>query len=156
MLFPGRPRHAARGNQRPPGRLRPARGTGLGCRGQRPHCGPHLYGILYDLPDMQFFDRFGIGPPWGSTITIFNPPGGFTNPYQGYPGGAPFRYPFRLQPMYFFPPGRTIRRLCLCTSIRLTCSSGISLSSTRSGKDWLLSASYLGNKSTHRWITQQS
>ena len=48
------------------------------------------WGIFYDTPHLFFNTRFANNPPWGAQITIPNPAGGFSDPYQGYPGGNPF------------------------------------------------------------------
>ncbi|MDQ2946438.1 MAG: carboxypeptidase regulatory-like domain-containing protein, partial [Acidobacteriota bacterium] len=52
------------------------------------------YGIMYDIPPLQIYDRFGFGPPWASTITLPNPAGGLSDPFATYPGGNPFPQPF--------------------------------------------------------------
>ncbi len=113
------------------------------------------YGILYDLPDMQIFDRFGIGPPWGSSTTIFNPVGGFTNPYQNYNGPLPSYQNTPPGPTTVFPPAGQYVDLPLHIHPPYTQQWNLTIQQ-QVGTDWLLSASYLGNKSTHRWITQQS
>ena len=48
------------------------------------------WGVFYDTPHLFFNTRFANNPPWGAQITIPNPPGGFADPYLGYPGGNPF------------------------------------------------------------------
>lgn len=112
------------------------------------------YGILYDIPPLQYFDRFGFGPPWASAITIVSPQGGFANPYLGYPGGNPFPQPTPPPSNAVFPTGGQYANLPL--NIRLPYMQQWNLSVQHQlGNDWLLSASYLGNKSTHRWLTTQ-
>jgi len=112
------------------------------------------YGILYDLPPMQYFDRFGFGPPWASAITITAPTGGLTNPYETYPGGNPFPQPVPPPKNAYFPTGGQFINLPL--NIRLPYMQQWNVSLQRQiGADWLFSASYLGNKSTHQWLTQQ-
>ncbi|MBO0723254.1 MAG: TonB-dependent receptor, partial [Blastocatellia bacterium] len=63
------------------------------------------YGILYDTPPLQIFDRFGFGPPWASTITLPSPAGGFADPYSGLPGGNPFPQPLPPPADAVFPMG---------------------------------------------------
>ncbi|MEO7144481.1 MAG: TonB-dependent receptor, partial [Bryobacteraceae bacterium] len=112
------------------------------------------YGLFYDLPDMQYFDRFGFGPPWASTITITSPVGGFTNPYLGFPGGNPFPQPSPPKSDAFFPPGGQFATLPI--DLRPTYMQQWNLTVERQvGADWLFSASYLGNKSSHRWVNRQ-
>ncbi len=49
------------------------------------------WGVFYDTPHLFFNTRFANNPPWGAQITIANTaPGGFADPYLGYPGGNPF------------------------------------------------------------------
>ena len=48
------------------------------------------WGVFYDTPHLFFNTRFANNPPWGAQITLTNPPGGFADPYLGYPGGNPF------------------------------------------------------------------
>jgi hypothetical protein len=155
MLFPGDSGMPRAGTNRHLADFGPRAGLVWDARGNGRTVIRGSYGILYDLPDMQFFDRFGIGPPWGSTITIFNPPGGFTNPYLGYPGGAPFPLPIPPPASVFFPPGGQFVTLPL--NIHPTYMQQWNFTVQHQvGQDWLVSASYLGNKSTHRWITQQA
>jgi hypothetical protein len=52
------------------------------------------WGMFYDLPNTMFFYSYSGSPPWGSSVSYLNPPGGFQNPWLGYPGGNPF--PVRL------------------------------------------------------------
>lgn len=112
------------------------------------------YGILYDLPPIQYFDRFGFGPPWASTITIFSPAGGLADPFRGYPGGNPFPQPVPPPANAVFPAGGQFIDLPL--NIRPSYMQQWNLSLQHQVKgDWLLSANYLGNKSTHRWVTTQ-
>ena len=108
------------------------------------------YAILYDFPPLQYFDRFGFGPPWASTITINQPQGGFANPYLNYPGGNPFPQPIPPPRDAVFPLNGQFADMPL--DIRLPYTQQWNLSLQRQvGKDWLLTANYLGNKSTHRW-----
>lgn len=112
------------------------------------------YGILYDLPPMQYFDRFGFGPPWASAITLNNPAGGLANPYLGYPGGDPFPQPVPPPPNAGFPPGGQYVNLPL--NIRPTYFQQWNFSLQQQiGANWLVSANYLGNKGTHLWLTTQ-
>jgi hypothetical protein len=111
------------------------------------------YAIMYDFPPLQYYDRFGFGPPWASTITIFQPAGGFANPYQGYPGGNPFPQPVPPPRNAFFPNGGQFADVPL--DMRLPYTQQWNLSIQRQiGQDWLVTANYLGNKSTHRWTLQ--
>ena len=112
------------------------------------------YGLLYDLPPMQIFDRFGFGPPWASAITINNPAGGFGNPYLGYPGGNPFPQPVPPPANAVFPSGGQYVTLPLNLHTTYFQQWNFSLQH-QVGSSWLLSANYLGNKGSHIWLNDQ-
>ena len=108
------------------------------------------YGILYDLPALQIFDRFGFGPPFASTVTIPNPAGGLSNPFAGYPGGNPFPQPSPPPRDAVFVTGGQYIDLPL--HIRPPYTQQWNFSVQRQiGEEWLFTANYLGNKSSHRW-----
>jgi Carboxypeptidase regulatory-like domain len=110
------------------------------------------YGILYDITPMQQYDRFGFGPPWASTITIVSPPGGFANPFAGYPGGNPFPQPSPPPANATFVTAGQYVNLPLY--VHPTYMQQWNLSVQRQvGESWLFTANYLGNKSSHRWIS---
>jgi hypothetical protein len=112
------------------------------------------YGLLYDLPPMQIFDRFGFGPPWASAITINNPGGGFGNPYLTYPGGNPFPQAVPPPANAVFPSGGQYVNLPL--NIRPTYFQQWNLNLQQQvGSSWLLTANYLGNKGSHIWLNTQ-
>ncbi|MBS1829475.1 MAG: carboxypeptidase regulatory-like domain-containing protein [Acidobacteria bacterium] len=111
------------------------------------------YSVQYDFPPLQYFDRFGFGPPWASTITIFQPAGGFADPYRGYPGGNPFPQPVPPPKDALFPLGGQFADVPLDMRLPYTQQWNLSIQH-QFGQDWLASANYLGNKSTHRWTLQ--
>ena len=109
------------------------------------------YGIMYDIPPLQIYDRFGFGPPWASTITISNPSRGLSDPFATYPGGNPFPQPspppknakfvtagqYVDLPLYVHPPYMQEWNLSVQRQV---------------GDAWLFTANYMGNKSIHRWV----
>ena len=107
------------------------------------------WGVFYDTPHLYFNTRFANNPPWGAQITISNPPGGFADPYQGYPGGNPFpalntgwaTQPFPAFGVYVNSP----------LNLNPTTLQQWNLSVQRQIGDWLFAASYLGNHSSHLW-----
>lgn len=107
------------------------------------------YGIFYDTPHLFFNTRFSNNPPWGAQITISNPAGGWADPYSTYPGGNPFpalntgwaTQPFPTAGVYVNAP----------LDLRPTTLHQWNISAQRMVSDWLLSATYLGNKSVHLW-----
>lgn len=112
------------------------------------------YGVLYDLPAMQYFDRFGFGPPWASAITLNNPSGGFTNPYASYPGGDPFPLPIPPKSDAVFASAGQYVNLPLHIHPTYFQQWNLSLQQQLSS-DWLFSLNYLGNKGTHLWAVTE-
>lgn len=154
FTFAGDPGFPAGGTNRHLANLAPRLGLVWDVTGNGRTVVRSAYGILYDLPPMQYFDRFGFGPPWASAITIVAPTGGLTNPYQGYPGGNPFPQPVPPPKNAQFPTGAQFVNLPL--NIRPPYMQQWNVSLQRQfGADWLLTVNYLGNKSTHQWLTQQ-
>jgi hypothetical protein len=113
------------------------------------------FGLFYDSPMLFYYNDAGVDPPWASAITITSHPGGLTNPYQGYPGGNPFpqpsppspnqpflsesayyNYPLRPQPTYMLQWNLSYER--------------------QLPANWLVSATYLGNKTTHIWTGEEA
>ena len=112
------------------------------------------YGILYDSPLLINDIRFDTAPPWGNTINLPTPAGGLTNPYQGYPGGNPFPQPFPPANNVAFPTAGVWVNLPL--HIHPTYLQQWNLSYQRQmGSDWLVTASYIGNKTTHLWLGKE-
>ena len=107
------------------------------------------WGVFYDTPHLFFNTRFANNPPWGAQITIANPAGGFSDPYLGYPGGNPFpalnngwaTQPFPAFGVYVNTP----------LQLEPTSLQQWNVSVQRQFGDWLFSATYLGNHSSHLW-----
>ena len=112
------------------------------------------YGVFYDLPDMAFLAKAADTPPWGDTLTLSSPAGGFSNPYKSLPGGNPFPLPDPPTTNIFFPPGGVFRSVPLHIKPPYTQQWNLSVQ-RQVGGDWLISASYIGNKSTHRWLNTE-
>lgn len=101
--------------------------------------------ILYDNAELFFDERKTTNPPYGGSISITNPAGGFSNPYLNFPGGSPFpssgtfpnqgvyiQMPRNTQPTYLVQWNATYQR--------------------QFAGNWLASVSYIGNKTTHLWV----
>ena len=107
------------------------------------------WGIFYDTPHLFFNTRFANNPPWGAQITISNPVGGWADPYLNYPGGNPFpalatdwkTAPFPAFGVYVNAP----------LALKPTALHQWNISAQRQLGDWMVSASYLGNRSVHLW-----
>ena len=112
------------------------------------------YGIFYDSPVLFFAgSRTPQSPPWGSNVTLSSPPNGLTNPFTGIPGGDPYPTPsasstvaFPLQGVYINTP----------RPLHPTYVQEWSFSYQRQlSADWMLSATYMGNKATHEWAATE-
>ncbi|MGH9327476.1 MAG: carboxypeptidase regulatory-like domain-containing protein [Terriglobia bacterium] len=108
------------------------------------------FGEFYDLMPTAYSEDQSQGPPWASEVNLTAPAGGLTNPFLGYPGGDPFPTPqpppkdvgFVQEGAYWNYPENAYP-----TSMwqwNLTYQRQL-------GNNWLVSASYMGNKTTHLW-----
>ena len=107
------------------------------------------WGVFYDTPHLFFNTRFSNNPPWGAQLTISNPAGGLTDPYQGYPGGNPFPALNTNWQTAAFPAFGVYVNTPL--NLQPTQLQQWNVSVQRQFGDWLLTASYLGNRSLHLW-----
>jgi hypothetical protein len=108
------------------------------------------YGIFYDYPEMWQYSHFPLNPPWGSSITVLNP-FSFADPWHGYTGGNPFPTPVPLPANVSFPLFGSYTNLPL--HVHPMYMQQWNLSYQRQfGQNWLVSVSYIGNKTTHLWL----
>ncbi|HXF25782.1 MAG TPA: TonB-dependent receptor, partial [Bryobacteraceae bacterium] len=108
--------------------------------------------ILYDSGMVWFAQRLMSNPPYVNEIDLTGPLP-LSNPWTGYPGGNPFPgvvpppsdVTFPTQAFYaVLPP-----------NLKPTYMSQWNASYQREfAANWLVSASYLGNHTTHLWLTQ--
>jgi len=104
------------------------------------------YGIFYDQTSAELYAQIGQGPPWGGKVTLNSPVGGLANPYLGFPGGDPF--PFAFSSTTDFPAGGTFQTFYPDTKFPYVQQWNFGIQ-RQLGKDWLASATYLGNEVTH-------
>src|SRR5580704_15293887 len=105
------------------------------------------WGMFYDFPHTLFYDAFGGEAPWAPGVTIPTP-ASFANPWQSYPGGNPF--PISISKNSPFPSSAGY--LTVPLNLHTTYVEQWNLTVQRQlGKDWLISASYLGNNTIHMW-----
>jgi hypothetical protein len=109
------------------------------------------YALLYDSPEIYYEVRFASAPPFGNQINIPTPAGGLTNPWQGFPGGNPF--PQASTPPKDIPFPNAGVWINLPWNIHPTYVQQWNLSWQRQlAGNWLVTANYLGNKTTHYWV----
>jgi hypothetical protein len=112
------------------------------------------YGGFYADPEVAFFEVYSYIAPYGNQISLVSPSGGFSNPYAGVAGGDPFPLPFPPPANISFVPAGEFMTLPL--QLRPPNTQQWNLSIQRQvGANLLLTASYVGNKSTHRWVGYQ-
>jgi len=104
------------------------------------------YGIFYDMIPAQYHLNTVAAPPWGVRITLVSPPGGFADPWRGYPGGNPF--PVQFVENASFPTAGTFNTFNYDTHNAYAESWNVTVQ-RQVRTDWLLSASYLGNQFVH-------
>ena len=110
------------------------------------------FGILYDMPHTLFYYNYSSEPPWGSAVALTAPPGGFANPWLGYPGGNPF--PTNLGSNATFPTAGYYETVPLHVKTTYVQQWNLSIQKQLSNS-WLLKASYLGNETAHLWTDQE-
>jgi hypothetical protein len=86
--------------------------------------------------------------PWGGRTTITSPPGGLDAPWLGIPGGNPFPYTVN-KTAPFVPRGLFLTQKPDMKTLNVY-STNVALQQ-QIGKDWLLSASYIGTRTLHVW-----
>ncbi len=106
------------------------------------------YGIFFDAPESFTDADFATSSPWGSSVALTAPAGGFANPFQGLAGGNPFPTPNPPQANAPFSQAGTYITLPLNLHQMYMQQWNLSLE-RQLGGNWLASAAYLGNKATH-------
>ena len=105
--------------------------------------------ILYDSTETWFNERETTNPPYGNDIDVGST-GTLTNPWAGYAGGNPFPQHGNL----FFPLYGTYINMPLNPKPTYVANWNVTYQ-RQLFKDWMVSASYLGNKTTHLWIAEE-
>ena len=103
--------------------------------------------LLYENNETWFNERETTNAPIGTSTEIINPVGGFSNPWQGFPGGNPFPTNGRAT----FPTTGGIY-INFPINPKSTYVAQWNATYQRQIKDWVVSVSYLGNKTTHLWM----
>jgi Carboxypeptidase regulatory-like domain len=108
------------------------------------------YGLFYDLMALGYWNDQTGDAPWGSSITLASPTGGFSTPYAGYPGGSPFPAPQPPSKTVSFPSHGTYITFPLHGHQTYTHQWNLTYE-FQPLKDWVFSVGYLGNITVHVW-----
>lgn len=106
------------------------------------------YGVFFDTPESYTTRDWANSAPWGNQINLNAPAGGFADPWAGYPGGSPFPFPSPPAKDAPFPQQAGYTNFPLNLSHPYTQKWTLSLQ-RQLGKDWMVSAAYIGDKGTH-------
>jgi hypothetical protein len=106
------------------------------------------YGIFFDEPETFTARDFGASAPWGNALSLTQPPGGLTNPFQGYAGGNPFPLPYPPAMNAAFPAAGQYISFPLNLHHMYQQQWDLSYQRQLAG-NWLVTAGYLGSKATH-------
>jgi hypothetical protein len=105
------------------------------------------FGMFYNVMPTAYTEDQDQAAPWASEVDLTSPPGGLTNPWVGYPGGNPF--PTRPGVLTFVQEGAYFN---YPLNAYATSEAAWNLTYQRQlAGNWVVSASYVGNKSTHLW-----
>jgi hypothetical protein len=109
------------------------------------------YGMFYDSSYLWNTAHVPLNPPWGETISVNNV--NLSTPWSNYPGGNPFpsgnptaNFAFPVSGVYVFVPEHV--HAAYVQQWNLSFQKQFST-------DWLMSVTYLGNKTTHQWLGQE-
>jgi hypothetical protein len=109
------------------------------------------YAYAYAFVSGDWRDTYNGHPPFGHRLTLQSPQGGLDDPWRGFPGGNPF--PYTLDANVVFPPAGIFVSVPYDLTTPSTGSWNLNLQ-RQVGSDWILSASYLGSKTTHLWTAK--
>src|SRR6266478_1438883 len=112
------------------------------------------FSMAHDYPEMYYSNFVTNSPPWGGLLQLANPPGGFSDPFQGIGGGAPFPQTLPPPKNYTFPNFGTYTSVGRENSANLKSTYEEHWNATfqkQLGRDFMVSASYLGNRALHLW-----
>ena len=112
------------------------------------------YGVFYDHPLIYYMAHFPTDPPWGTSLTLNNPVGGFSDPWLNQPGGNIFPTPNPPPSNVTFPQFGSYDNLP--PQVKPTMVQHWNFAVQKQIADnWLLSVNYLGNHTTHLWLAHE-
>jgi len=108
------------------------------------------YGLQHEIPSFAF-DQFGFSPPLGISIQRNFPldPPRFDDPWAGYPGGNP--YPAAFTPGHNAVWLQGTQILSYRDNTKSPYVQQWNVAVEKQVSSWLMSASYLGNRTVHLW-----
>src|SRR5438093_414394 len=111
------------------------------------------YGIFNDYPHFQGIGGIRNTPPRGGLIQLTNPPGGFDDPWAGYPGGNPL--PFAISKDVAFPLGGTYTVIPQDAKTSYVNQWNFSVQK-QIGLDWLVAGNYIGSSVIHQMYEHEA
>ncbi len=108
--------------------------------------------LLYDTGQVYYSERVMTNPPFVDDTTVANP-GPFNDPWRGYPGGNPFPIPSPPPSNVLFPTNAAYVVLPQHLKTMYMTQWNVSYQRQFAG-NWLATVSYIGNKTTHLWLSQ--
>jgi hypothetical protein len=150
LQFPGDPGMPSGFSTNSPWKFEPRAGVAWDTTGSGRQIIRAGYGLFYDLMGLGYWEDATGNAPWGSTVTLDSPSGGFTNPYAGYPGGSPFPSPQPPPHNVSYPSSGTYYTYPHAAHQEYTNVWNLSYE-VQPFKNWLFSAGYLGNTTVHVW-----
>jgi TonB dependent receptor len=112
------------------------------------------YSVAHEYPSMYYSNFVTNSAPWGGLLQLANPVGGFSDPFLGVGNGAPFPQTLPPPKNYTFPGFATYTSVGEDYSANLKSTYEEHWNATlqkQLGRDFILSASYLGNRTLHMW-----
>ena len=105
-------------------------------------------GLYYDSPKLWQYGHHMLNPPFGNTVAVTNP--SLANPWANFPGGNPLPVPSPIPSTFTFPLLGTYVSMPVDIHPMQVRQWNVSYE-RQVFKDVLLSATYLGNRTTHLW-----
>jgi hypothetical protein len=105
-------------------------------------------GLYYDSPKLWQYGHHMLNPPFGNTVAVTNP--SFASPWANFPGGNPLPVPNPIPSNITFPLLGTYVSMPIDIHPMQVRQWNVSYE-RQVLKDILLSATYLGNQTTHLW-----
>ena len=110
------------------------------------------YGLAYAFLPLVLQIDTANSPPWGNSVQVTTPSGGFDDPWLGYPGGNPFPTVFNANTS--FVRGGLYNNTPY--NIKNTYAESWNLSLQHQiARNWLISTTYTGSTTLHLWTQNQ-